>query len=482
MKIKTVQLITVTTAVGRGANEGVYPPGGLLTIAKAVQDNLPDIKIDIHDQHHEKIKINPQADIVGIQVASTLCYKNALIIVKQAKALDKIVVLGGPHITALYKNIMARRPEIDFAIRGKGEKSFVALLKALEQKASLSDISGLSWRDNRKVIHNDLTDQSWHYDNYTPLPLNLLTANITNYWTAFQNTNQEKADFSFLLFTHFGCLYKQRRIEATGGHDHSLQSNQTMPFCSFCSLDEQSITRQPKAMIAELRFYIEHYGIPKKSNITLKCYGDNIGPQVKLLEQLAQAIECCPWWKNYNISWLFYCQSSYLNEKTAQLLKRVGTSKIFIGFDSVNDRIQRINGLGTSKKTHLRAVQLCLKYGIKIQAASVVGLMGETPETLEELYQFFKEICQYPGLIDRVNSAIFFIIPNTPAYYMLVEKEPHIKDLDLLPTSEIRRLWIKHFCPEVNLSVLEEYANKIDALSPKTHASMGYESSLLKNS
>lgn len=141
-----------------------------------------------------------------------------------------------------------------------------------------------------------------------------------------------------------------------------------------------------------------------------------------------------------------------------------------------------MNGLGTSKKAHLEAIRLCLKYDFKIQAASVVGLWGETLETLEELYQFFKEFCLYPGLTDRINSAIFFVIPNTPAYYMLIEKEPYIKYLDLLPTGEIRRLWIKYFCPEVTLTILEEYANKIDALSPNAHASMGYESLLFKKS
>ncbi|MDP2683566.1 MAG: cobalamin-dependent protein [bacterium] len=481
MEINSVQLITTMATVGSGANDGVYPPGGLLTIAKAIQNNFSSIQISIHDEHYGKIQINPEADIVGIQVASTLCYSNALKIAKQAKQADKIVVLGGPHVTALYDNIMKHRPYIDFTIRGKGERAFVELLKAIKQDNPLKDVPSLSWRNGKKIIHNDYDNQLWQFDDYTPLPLDMLTAGVGSYWSAFRATAQQTIDASFLLFTHFGCLYRQKRIDAMKKLGKSMFVNDSKTsFCSFCSLDDNPVVREPTAIISELKYYLDYYSIPKGAKIHLKCYGDNIGPQADLLERLANAIEASQWWNDYDMLWTFYCQSSYLNERIAKLLKKVGATRVFIGFDGVNDSIQRINGLGTSKKTHLRAVGLCLKYGIQIQAASVVGLRGETPESLEELYQFFKELRQHEGLLERINSAIFFIIPNTPAYYLLIAKEPHIKNMDLLPTNEIRALWLKHFCPEVNIEMLEDYANKIDALSPGPHASMGFRSSWIE--
>jgi len=204
-----------------------------------------------------------------------------------------------------------------------------------------------------------------------------------------------------------------------------------------------------------------------------------MGPQIELLERLVIAIEGCPWWSDYDIAWTFYCQSNYMNKRLAQLLQRIKSTKVFIGFDGVNDEIQKTNGLGTSKKNHLSAARICGEHGIQIQAASVVGLKGETPGSLEESYQFFKELKQYDGLVERINSAIFFIIPGTLAWAMLAEKEPQIREMDLLHTTELRDMWIEHFCPDVNLAMLEDYANKIDALSPGPHASMGYKSLLL---
>jgi len=480
MNIDSVQLITTTTTVGKGANDGTYPPGGLLTIAQAVTRAFPSMRVCIHDQHHGEVDIDPGADVVGIQVASTLCYKNALAFAQKAHALGKIVVLGGPHATALHERIMHNRPYVDCLIRGKGEIPFISLLRALRRNSSIGEIPRLSWRDRGRVVHNmDHDAETWSFDEYTPLPLHLLAPGVGTYWDAFRKESKRDVAAAFLLFTHFGCGYRQRRLKATAG-GAGVVSNQQTGFCSFCSLDDSPVARNVQSILAEIQHYIVHYHIPRGSKVHLKCYGDNAATQVQLFEELADAIAACPWWSDYVFEWTFYCQSSYLNERLAHLLKRVGATHLYIGFDGVNNAVQRMNGLGTSRATHERAVELCLKHGFKIQAGSVVGLMGDTPDSLEELYQFFCRLLAHPGLLDRINSAILFVIPHTPAYQLLCSREPHLAELDLLPTTAVRKLWIKHFCPRVSLELLEEYANRIDELSPGQHASMGFRSSRLQ--
>ena len=95
MHLNKIQLICTRTAVGHGANDGIYPPGGLLTIAKAIENKFPELVIKIDDQHHKEIVIDADADLVGIQAASTLCYQNALDLAHVAKEAGKKVVLGG---------------------------------------------------------------------------------------------------------------------------------------------------------------------------------------------------------------------------------------------------------------------------------------------------------------------------------------------------------------------------------------------------
>lgn len=470
-KIEKIQLVTVTANVGRGANDGVYPPVGLLTIAKAVLQDCPHVAIQIDDQHHAPIEIDPEAQVVGIQVASTLCYKNALAVAQAAKAADKIVVLGGPHVTTLYRQVMSNREYVDFAIRGKGERPFVQLLQALGTNGVSMEIPALSWRRGQEIIHNPGSILDWDYDDYTPLPLATLSSGIASYWEAFRITINLEIDAAFLLFTHFGCGYRERR---THGEQIVLGKSGQPLFCSFCSLHDPPLTRPVQSILEELRFYLDFCQLPFGSRVHLKCYGDNIGPQIELVRELAVAIRRCAWWCDYRFSWTFYCQSSYLNEELASLLSQIGTTHLYIGFDGANDAVQKRNALGTSRRTHEQAVSLCLKRGIKIQAGSVVGLAGETPTTLEEMYQFLRGLAER-GVLERVNSAVLFIIPGTAAYEMLCQKEPQIRPLDLLPTTELRGLWIKHFCPAVTPELLREYAAKIDALSPGPHAQMGYQ-------
>ena len=468
MKITGIQLVTTKTAVGKGANDGIYPPAGLLTIASALRAAYGEnLKIWVDDQHHGPIMIQERADLVGIQVASTLTYKIALDIAAQAKAAGKIVVLGGPHATALPEQILRNRPFVDFLIRGKGEEPMIQLMEAIEGHRHISAVESLSWRDKDRIIHNDWRQpELWDYDRYTPLPLHLLSAGIEKYWSTFQKIIDPSVHAAFLVFTHFGCGYRAQ------------MEKKKQPFCIFCSLGDPPLARNPQKILAEVKCYMDTY-CKKGDRVHLKCYGDNIGWQGELVQKLRQAISRCSWWNDYAITWTFYCQSSRLTEKLAADLRAIGTTHLFIGFDSADDKVQRLNRLGTSHKSHERIVERCLKSGIKIQVSSVVGLWGENPETLETNLQFYRWLIN-TGAVERINSAVLFIIPRSFAFKMLASKEPWIHDLDLLSTNEIRKLWIKHFCPTVSLEMLQEYANRIDALSPGPHASMGYDSQLLK--
>ena len=76
MAVRKVQLICATANVGRGANDGVYYPAGLLTIANALQSEGVEVVVD--DQHHSSIVIHNDADLVGIQTPNTPFHNNTL--------------------------------------------------------------------------------------------------------------------------------------------------------------------------------------------------------------------------------------------------------------------------------------------------------------------------------------------------------------------------------------------------------------------
>jgi len=127
-----------------------------------------------------------------------------------------------------------------------------------------------------------------------------------------------------------------------------------------------------------------------------------------------------------------------------------------------------------------------MDYGIRIQAGFVLGCAGETQRSLGETLRFAEELASQ-GVLERINSAVLFIIPGSPAYSLLAEREPWIRELDILPTEELQWQWVRHFCPHLGknpsdgLAILQRAASRLDDLSPGPHASMGYISSRLED-
>jgi len=475
MRIQRVQLVCCTANVGHGANDGAYYPVGLLTVASLMQKEMPEVRVVVDDQHHRDVFIRLAIDVVGIQVASTLCYKNALEIAEAAKRAGKTVVLGGPHTSVLYDQIMKNRHVVDYVIRGHGERPFVELIRALNNGADMTTVPSLSWRRGDEVVHNPMDMKPWDYESYLPLPFDVLSDGIETYWKRYREAIDGRADAAFLVFTHFGCGYREAKLASVKSGESPLFTVTGRPrFCSFCALQDPAGARRPERILAEIRSYLDQGEIARGSRIALKCYGDSIGSQGALVKGLAEAVEHCPWWKDYEFYWVFYCQSSRVTEELAVNLKRIGTMCLFIGFDSICDRVQKLNGLGTNRRSHERAVEICARHGTLIQAASVIGQIGETPQSLEEDLRFYESLAAR-GVLERINSAIMFIIPGSAVYELLCQHEPWMREQDLLPTDETRELWVRHFCPEVSTEMLREYVQKIDALSPGPHSKMGYD-------
>ena len=475
----SIELFSVPADFGQGANDGAYYPVGLLTIASHLRRTIPDISVRVVDLHHVS-GYRPRADIVGISASSTLNYRNVLSLARQGKENGSIVVLGGPHVTQLPEQVLRNRAGlVDFVIRGNGEISFELLIKALQNGCKLEEVPALSWRKSTgEIIHNPLSSKRWIYDEFLPFDMCVISCGIGDYWDKFRNLIDSSVDAAFIIFTHFGCGYREYMKR------QPTNSRRLSNWCSYCSLSDNLFKRSGKAIVEETLGLLKSTGVREGANVLLKCYGDNVGTQQTMLQDLAAAIKESDEWHLYKIGWTFYAQSSRLSLDLVSLLNQVGTRNLYIGFDSADDEVQKLNGMGTSVSAHRRAIRLCKEANIRIQAGFVLGCAGETRSSVEKTVKFAEEIADQ-GVLERINSAILFIIPGSPAYSRLCERELWIADLDDLPTEEIQSLWIRHFCPDLGINnderfrILRWAANRLDDLSPGPHASMGFTSERL---
>ena len=92
---------------------------------------------------------------LGISVLTGPMIRGAIEIAKAAKQLaPKLpVIFGGWHPTLLPDETLAE-PYVDIVVRGQGEITLCEVAEALEQKSSLRNIAGISWKTDVIRTHN----------------------------------------------------------------------------------------------------------------------------------------------------------------------------------------------------------------------------------------------------------------------------------------------------------------------------------------
>lgn len=140
-------------------DQGGYKPSplGLLYLGAYLKKNCKGVEVRMVDgaiegewkviQTLEEFK----PDLVGIG-ALTPGRHQGLWVARTAKRLipDVTTVFGNVHPTLMWKQMLEHYPEVDYVVRGEGEITLFELVKGLP----FSQIQGLAWRKNNKIIEN----------------------------------------------------------------------------------------------------------------------------------------------------------------------------------------------------------------------------------------------------------------------------------------------------------------------------------------
>lgn len=134
---------------------GIAYLAGALTHQEEFKVNIVDMRLGI--KVHTLIKqISTYApSIIGITL-TTLNYKTAYRLIatikKQFPGIP--IVIGGPHVTTFAATIL-QETDADLAVTGEGERTLVEIATQIYQKTcNFNDISGLVWRDGKKITAN----------------------------------------------------------------------------------------------------------------------------------------------------------------------------------------------------------------------------------------------------------------------------------------------------------------------------------------
>ena len=398
---------------------GKWPPLNLAFLA-AISEKL-GYTVKIIDAEAENLT-NPevvkkvvafQPDIIGF-TATTPFYH---IVADLAKCLkerlpDVPITLGGAHVTVLKEQVF--KDCFDVAFIGEAEDSWCDYLEKNKKGQCLADIDGIIYRDGEKVVSTPLIPKS-HDMTKLPVPARHLLDN-NNYILGTMHGDKK---FTSIMTTR-GCPFN----------------------CIFCSTDvfgKNIRLRDPAFVIKEMKACIKNFGIEHFSFLD-ETMTLNKAHITRICELIIQ--------EKLNITFEGSTRANLVDEELIALMARAGLIRLSFGLESVDETIRKNMKKQVPLESYRVANKLTNKYGIETLNSCMIGLPGETRESIRKTLAFLRESKE----IKQANISIAVPYPGTELYEMAVNEQMGLK-LIVDDFSQFRRyntavMQVGEFSPE----------------------------------
>ena len=329
-------------------------------------------------------------------------------------------VVFGTHVTALHKEIIMENLFVDCVIRNEPEWTAVDLAAALQSNSiSEAGIPGCTFRFNGNIV---ISQERVYNENLDSLGFPA--------WEYFDHSKYIHPIFNQPYLT----------VNTSRGCVHS---------CIFCVASvfygKKVRYRSIQSIVDELENHvIARYGIRH-----IWMYADDFTRSPEYVKKLCKAIIQ----RKLKITWWTNTRVDKPDKEMFKLMKAAGCFMLSIGGESGNNEILRNIKKGTKIENIKETVNILHKVGINSLVYFLIGLPGETRETIQETLDFSK----------RLNPDYVEFYPATPypgtEFYDIAMAENLVVDSD----------WENYMCggdqfvveiPGVNKTELEEILRK----------------------
>ncbi len=370
-------------------SETPSPPLGLAFLAAVLEAAGIEVQIlDLVVYPYSKERLartlkafDPQ--FVGA-TAVTMNFEHAAGVLRDVKAIapNILTVMGGPHVTFCASDTLQSCPEIDFIVMGEGEETLVELVMALQQGENPGNIKGLAYQDHGGII---LTPPRDLIQNIDALP--------------------EPA-------RHLIPLGRYRAL----GLPISMTTSRGCPFqCIFCvgrkMVGAKVRYRNPKKVVDELA-YLSTLGF-HQINIADDLFTASKKHCMAVCDEILQ--------RQLKIQWTSFARVDTVSRPALEKMKQAGCTAVSFGVESGSPEILTTIKKGITLNQVIDAVSMCNDVGVTPQASFILGLPGETLQTLQQTVAFAKRLksmgvlhgyhllAPFPGTDVRENSQSYDI-------------------------------------------------------------------------
>ena len=317
--------------------------------------------------------------------ASAPTFHSDIQVAERFKAQNPKLMIGlcGAHVATLPEKSLLASDVVDYVARHE----FDYTIKEIAEGKAFEDVDGITWRKDGQVITNKDRDLIHDMD-ALPSVIEVYARDLVveDYYIGYL----KHPYVSF--YTGRGCRSK----------------------CSYC-LWPQTIggnvyrTRSPAKVLEDVTAALN--AMPQVKEVFFD--DDTFTDDLKRAEEVAKLLG--PLLKSRGITWSVNAKANVPYE-TLKILKESNLRQLLVGYESGVQEILNNIRKGTRLDIMRKFTEDCHKLGITIHGAFIMGLPGETRETIQETIRFAKDInphsiqvslaAPYPGteLFDQARA------------------------------------------------------------------------------
>jgi radical SAM superfamily enzyme YgiQ (UPF0313 family) len=325
------------------------------------------------DQTIQEILLNCP-DILVAEVTTPTVFEDLKFLSScKAKGFKGKIVIAGNHATVFPKEILQDFQEIDCIAVGEYDYTIPDLAKNLDFPEK---VPGIVWRKNGKIVTNKTRP---FIEDLDSLPF---VSKIYKEYLRFSDYGYSLARHPMIqILSSRGCPYK----------------------CSFCLSPQTAEGRKYRKrsvsnFVEELEYIANE--LPQINEVFIE--DDTFTVDTNRVREICELIIS----KGLKLCWSANVRAD-LPLEIMKKMKKAGCRLMVVGFESGNQKILDLAEKGITVKQSLLFASNSKKAGIKFFGCFMVGLPGETIETIDETFNlakkldadmvFFQQAVPFPG-------------------------------------------------------------------------------------
>ena len=356
----------------------VQPPLALMNCATYLKNKF-SIDVDILDNRIYNYSLNDLIDIIsdykkGIVICSSTVDQvhnyfvdyRYVIFTKYVKTIknklnNRTIIICGGHGT-VRPDIVFNDCNPDYILKGEFDIQLANIVRNMEQNSPIENLPNIIYKNNEKLVKTREVLSEQHPNEWCEY--------IPNYDLIH-------------LDCYFGYRY-HNNMPVRKLNWSVVQASRGCPFnCAFCyNFFGKSVRfRRIESVIAELK-EIQKRGITEiffldQNFILDKNYAQN------LCKEMIKS--------DIKIKWQCQICVNSIDYDTLAIMKEAGCQLIWLGIESFDENVRKINNKNYSNEQLLKAIDAIKKNSLNYNGFFMLGMMGDTKESMDKTVKLIKK-------------------------------------------------------------------------------------------